>query len=425
MMADMNLTNPGAPPLERKIIDLINSSETMVFYCRYEAGWPVLYLTDNFEVFGYAPQAFYNGEISYEDLLHPFDLKKLEQAVAEKVALGMDHHSQTVRLKNKQGGYAHIDLRLTFERNADGKVTHLLGKLFDVTEQVEAANREKMLVQVIQQTADLVKVTDKFGKLVFVNQALLDKTGYLESELLGGTPAILKSELNEKDKAKKLWQTILSGKVYKNQIVNRCRDGSTYYEETTISPIFNDEGEIEYFVSTGKDVTGQVEMQQALNELAMKDPLTSLYNRRHLQNAIEAEMKRVNRYGGRFGMIMLDIDHFKRINDEHGHDIGDVTLTQVAVILKSNTRETDYVARWGGEEFLILALDLDLTATKGLAEKLREAIEAAEVPHVGKVTASFGATVYHKSETQAQLIKRVDEALYVAKNQGRNRVEID
>lgn len=411
--------------LQKKIIDLINQSETMVFYCEYAPDWPVLYLTDNFSAFGYDPDQFYRQEITYQDILHHEDGAKLQEEVALLAArFDEDHLSRVVRLRKKDGSYAWIDVRLTLERNNQGRVTNLLGKIFDVTERIEAEERVRLFAKVIEQTADLVKITDKHGVLVFVNQALCDKTGYREDELLGRTPSMLKSEMQDRSKSMELWQTILNGEVYHNRIMNRCKDGSTYYEETTISPIFNAVGEIEYFVSTGKDVSEQVEMQQALSEMAMRDSLTGLCNRRHLNGVMNDEIKRINRYGGRVGLIMLDVDHFKSINDTHGHDIGDDTLIRIGNCLCDEIRETDHLARWGGEEFLILAHELDSALTLQLAEKLREAVEKLEVPKVEGVTISIGATVYHKNEPLEAFTKRADEALYLAKQNGRNRVEI-
>ncbi|MBD3610988.1 MAG: diguanylate cyclase [Hydrogenovibrio crunogenus] len=410
--------------LHQKILNLINNSETIVFYCEYAPRWPVLFLSENFNAFGYTPEQFYAQEISYQDLIHPNDLAGLEQAVAEQAESGAPYLSKRVRLRKSDQTYAWIDIRLTFERDDTDHVTHLLGKIMDITKTISSEEQASLFAKVIQQTADFVKITDKAGYLVFVNQALMDKTGYTEQELIGKTPAVLKSEMQDQEKAKSLWDTILSGEVYHNRIMNRCKDGSTYYEETTISPIFNRDGDIEYFVSTGKDVSEQVKMQQELNDLAMKDALTGIWNRRHLTDVVNTEMKRVNRYGGRFGMIMFDVDYFKQINDDFGHDIGDETLVQIAKIVQKIVRETDYIGRWGGEEFLLIALELDASLTAKLAEKIREAIEEFVFPKVGQVTVSLGATVYHKNETEAQLFKRADEALYLAKRHGRNRVEV-
>ncbi len=246
--------------------------------------------------------------------------------------------------RKPDGDYAWVDIRLTFERDAAGDVTHLLGKIVDVTDKVQAEERLKIFVKVIEQTADFVKITDRDGRLVFVNQALLDKTGYTEDELLGKTPGMLKSEMQDQAKAKALWDKILSGQVYQNRIMNRCKDGSTYHEDTTISPIFNADGDIEYFVSTGKDVSEQVKMQQALNEMAMKDVLTGLCNRRHLTGVIETEMRQRMQSGQTFSLILFDVDHFKQINDDYGHDVGDEILIEIARLAKRLSPDIDLSA---------------------------------------------------------------------------------
>jgi diguanylate cyclase (GGDEF)-like protein/PAS domain S-box-containing protein len=383
----------------------------------------VEYLSDNFEVFGYTPAAFYENRLSYRDLVHPDDLRLLESSVAEAVTGGEAYVTRQIRLKKADQHYAWVDMRITFERNEAGIVTHLLGKMVDVTEQVQDRERLDIFARVVEQTGDLVKITDREGRMVFVNQALQDKTGYSEHEMLGKKPSMLKSELQDPKKAKELWDTILAGHVYHNRIINRCKDGSTYHEETTISPIFHAEGTIEYFVSTGKDVSQQVKMQQQLNELAMKDPLTHLFNRRHLSMVLDAEIKRADRYDNQFGLIMFDVDHFKEINDTFGHDVGDEVLRRMAEAVQEEVRESDQLGRWGGEEFLLIALELNKTRTELLAEKIRKLIAGIEFSGAGRVTVSIGATGYHSGEGEMMLLKRADQALYLAKKKGRNRVE--
>jgi diguanylate cyclase (GGDEF)-like protein/PAS domain S-box-containing protein len=414
----------GSRLLQQKIIDLINSSETVVFYCEYAPKWPVRYLTDNFAAFGYDPEALYRQELCYQDLIHPKDLVPLEQEVAAKARDGDSHLAKTIRLRKPDGDYAWVDIRLTFERNAAGDVTHLLGKIVDVTDKVQAEERLKIFAKVIEQTADFVKITDRDGRLVFVNQALLDKTGYTEDELLGKTPGMLKSEMQDQAKAKALWDKILSGQVYQNRIMNRCKDGSTYHEDTTISPIFNADGEIEYFVSTGKDVSEQVKMQQALNEMAMKDVLTGLCNRRHLMGVIEQAMVERQREGKLVGMILFDVDFFKEINDRYGHDVGDEVLLEMADILKNFSAGIDHVGRWGGEEFLLLVLEPELSTMMDAANQLRERIERHPFAKIDRVTVSIGVTLSRLGDSPADLFKRADQALYQAKHNGRNRVEV-
>lgn len=121
--------------------------------------------------------------------------------------------------------------------------------------------------------------------------------------------------------------------------------------------------------------------------------------------------------------MIIDVDYFKKVNDTFGHQVGDTTLIEVANILKTNTRETDIVGRWGGEEFVIICPNTNLDGIKILASNIREKIEKHQFPVIGNKTASFGATIYQENDNLENLIARADSALYNAKNNGRNRVE--
>ncbi len=124
-----------------------------------------------------------------------------------------------------------------------------------------------------------------------------------------------------------------------------------------------------------------------------------------------------------FGIIILDVDHFKEVNDTHGHHVGDQVLVDMADLLKSNVRTTDTLGRWGGEEFLIICPEADEAGTANLAENLRNAIASHKFPVVQSKTASFGVTIHQQGESIKSVIARADKALYVAKNSGRNRVK--
>ncbi len=153
------------------------------------------------------------------------------------------------------------------------------------------------------------------------------------------------------------------------------------------------------------------------------DALTGLSNRVKLDEALESEMRRAQRYRNAFSIIILDIDHFKRVNDTYGHLAGDEVLKAVAGLLTDNLRETDTAGRWGGEEFLILLPHQDRAGARRLADKLRIAIESADFPGVGTITASLGVTAHAAGDTLQGLVERADAALYTAKRSGRNRVE--
>ena len=168
---------------------------------------------------------------------------------------------------------------------------------------------------------------------------------------------------------------------------------------------------------------GQLETKnRALEELATSDKLTGLSNRHSLDAKLSSEMERSQRYREPLSIILFDLDHFKRINDTWGHQAGDEVLKRIATIASNLVREPDDLFRWGGEEFLLVAPHTTLHGSIVLAEKLRQAIAAEAFPEVGNVTSSFGTAEWLPDESREDWFKRVDQALYRAKNTGRNRV---
>ena len=165
------------------------------------------------------------------------------------------------------------------------------------------------------------------------------------------------------------------------------------------------------------------EKNVALENLALKDTLTGLFNRRTLESAFTAECQRQDRYHSPLSLVMLDIDHFKRVNDVYGHDEGDRVLVEVARRVSANLRETDLFFRWGGEELLVLVPGTGLAGATSLAEKVRRDLFAEPMKTVGVVTASFGVVERNEGESREACFKRVDQAMYAAKMRGRNRVE--
>jgi len=164
-----------------------------------------------------------------------------------------------------------------------------------------------------------------------------------------------------------------------------------------------------------------LEDNNELVRLASTDDLTGLLNRNRISDIILKEFSRFKRHNQFFGIIMLDIDHFKLINDTHGHDVGDVILTQFADTLQKTVRNSDHVARWGGEEFLVCCTTIRPGDLFAIAENLRKAIANTDFSVIGQLTVSLGCSVIHPDETARETIKRADVALYEAKNNGRNQ----
>ncbi|MBY0444157.1 MAG: diguanylate cyclase, partial [Burkholderiales bacterium] len=166
-----------------------------------------------------------------------------------------------------------------------------------------------------------------------------------------------------------------------------------------------------------------VEKNKELEQLAVTDRLTGLYNRLFLDQVLEREFSTIGRHGTTFSLILLDIDHFKQVNDTYGHHAGDEVLKSISKILKESVRESDVVGRWGGEEFLVLCPNTSRTDALKIAKKLRLAIEQYDFASIGCRTASFGVASYQQGDTIATVEARADKALYLAKDKGRNCVE--
>ncbi|RKO67984.1 GGDEF domain-containing response regulator [Desulfofundulus salinus] len=170
------------------------------------------------------------------------------------------------------------------------------------------------------------------------------------------------------------------------------------------------------------DVTKYKKMEEQLYRLSIIDPLTNAYNRRYFMQVLEQEIERTRRTGLPFSIIMVDLDHFKSINDRFGHATGDRVLKSLVDMIKQRIRKTDCLARWGGEEFIILLPNTSVDKAAGLAEELRERLSRMDIPGVDHVTASFGVAGYCPPDTADTLIMRADNTLYAAKAAGRNCV---
>lgn len=174
-------------------------------------------------------------------------------------------------------------------------------------------------------------------------------------------------------------------------------------------------------IITFQDITLADEEYQRLKEHASLDALTGILNREHFDISLEKELQRAKRYHTYLSLLMFDIDHFKEVNDKYGHDVGDQVLKRLSLLIRHQMRDTDIFARWGGEEFMIITPN-ELTASRLLAEKLRHSIEETLFDTVGDITCSFGLSTYYEGDSVETITKRCDEALYSAKDAGRNCV---
>lgn len=296
------------------------------------------------------------------------------------------------------------------------------GTLMDITDLMKEKKVHNLLAKALKQTDDIVYITDVKGNITYVNDSTLKNYGYTREELLGENPKIFASGKHEKSFYEKFWKTILTGKNYHHIMINATKNGDLLYEEKIVTPIFNENNELESFVSTGTNITKRIELEKELEKMAIIDHLTNLYNRHKLNEVIRNELEQVKRYNEDAVIVMCDIDHFKHINDTYGHDVGDEVLKFLSQLLLKSIRKVDVVGRWGGEEFIMILSHIDLSHAYVKVESIRKKIENSLIDGKYKITVSFGMTQFLQTDTTTKLLRRVDDILYKAKQSGRNKV---
>lgn len=453
----------------------------------------------------------------------------------------------TIETKYRRKDGTEYDVEVRIQKILYTGKEHLVVNAIDISDRIKNQQEMIKLHRIIEQSDDLIMITDCDGIIEYVNDAYTKLTGWEKEELLGVNPSHLKSGKISRKIYDAMWKTILSGKTYKGSLQNRKKDSSLYWEEKTITPIRLRENKITHFISTGKDITEEIKLKEALEEsellfktltesalagiflyretflyvneafaqmtgyslnelkimtpmdlvspkerefiegrvkarikgelqdqivyqdlkivtrsgevrwfyiaistvkfreewtglgtaidmterkimekkleyVAQTDALTGLYNRLRFDDIVQREIAFGKRQDTYLSIIYMDIDFFKNINDSYGHDIGDIVLKEIALIIRDVLRVSDYPFRWGGEEFVIVCPNTTLSDVNILAERLRERIAQHNFSIVKKVTVSIGVTQYRDSESVDEMIKRADQALYQAKESGRNIV---
>lgn len=289
--------------------------------------------------------------------------------------------------------------------------------------------------------ANAIVITDRNARITWANQAFTKLTGYGFDEAVGRhCGELVKSGQQDRQFYAEMWQTILSGKVWHGELINRRKDGTLYHDEMTITPVLDKDGEITHFVAMKHDISARKISEEHLKNLAFYDPLTQLPNRRLLIDRLGQALAASKRSGRHGALMFLDLDNFKPLNDEHGHDVGDLLLIEAAQRIMNCVREEDTVARFGGDEFVVMLKQLDddsaasVAQAGGVAEKIRAALaepyrlellqaenDVTIVMH--HCTASIGVVLFVNHEySEEDVLKQADTAMYRAKTDGRNTI---
>jgi diguanylate cyclase (GGDEF)-like protein/PAS domain S-box-containing protein len=306
----------------------------------------------------------------------------------------------------------------------------------NVTPRKLTESKLRLAASVFTHAQEGILITDSNGNIIDVNDAFSDITGYGRDEVLGKNPRILKSGRHDQAFYKSMWNEINSHGHWRGEIWNRRKNGEVYPEMRTMSAVRDEHSVIQHFVAVFSDIGQRKEHEQHLEQLAHCDPLTKLLNRRSLNERLRLALA-ANRRNARHGALMiLDLDNFKPLNDMHGHLVGDALLIAVAGRLTDCVRETDSVARFGGDEFVVILSELEADISESLpqarlvAEKIRRVLcEPYElIGPMGSMvqhccSASIGVVVFGGDELSSdEFLKWADEAMYQAKRSGRNQI---
>ncbi|MDL2356150.1 MAG: EAL domain-containing protein [Pseudomonadota bacterium] len=294
----------------------------------------------------------------------------------------------------------------------------------DVTERKLAEETLRLSATVLEHIADGVMVIDGGGRIVAINPAFTQITGYTESEALGQDSSLTRSSRHDLAFYQRLWDELTESGFWRGEIWNMRKNGELYLEWLTVSAVRDNGGAISHYVGVFSDITKVKESQDKLDHMAHHDPLTALPNRLLFHDRLQHALLRAARHTEQLAILFIDLDRFKNVNDTLGHHIGDELLKQVASALSAQLREGDTLARLGGDEFIVLLENVDGQFGAGhVAEKL---VAMFERPFIVAdyelfVTGSVGISLYPNDATDLNmLIRNADVAMYQAKARGRN-----
>ena len=361
--------------------------------------------------------ADWDAQWSREELMERFKkLIRLDGALFE------------TRHRRKDGNLIDVEVSTT-GTEIDGD-NYLYASSRDITER-KRADEAMRLAAVTFETQEAILITDPEAKILRVNQAFQEITGYRAKEVIGQNPRMFQSGRHDAAFYQAMWSALLNTGKWSGEVWDRRKDGSIYPKLMTITAVHDDNQRVTHYVAVSRDISNRKQSEQEIHQLAFYDSLTMLPNRRLLQDRLQQALAVSARNGRHGALLFLDLDHFKIINDTQGHAMGDQLLIEVARRLQNCVREGDSVARLGGDEFVVVLEELSsetdeaATQTELVAEKIRSELGQ---PYLLKdyeclSTASIGISLFSGHQESAEdLLKHADVAMYQAKTAGRNAI---
>ncbi|MBO9607581.1 MAG: EAL domain-containing protein [Paenibacillaceae bacterium] len=330
--------------------------------------------------------------------------------------------------RRKNGDLYPQKLSISTVRDEGGAIRHYVGIFTDMTERKQADIDLRLYARLFESASEGIMITDTNGRILSVNPAFTATTGYTLEEVVGRSPRILHSGMQDAAFYVDMWAAIHATGCWQGEIWNRRKNGDIYAEWLSINAVREENGRISNYVGMFTDITERKKSEEHLKYLALYDPLTELPNRTLFRERLQQALQFAGRQRQRVALLFIDLDNFKFINDSLGHAYGDQLLQQAAKRLKSCVRKNDMVARLGGDEFIIVLPHI--AAAQDAIHVVKHIFEQFDAPftfgpHTHFATASIGVSVYPEDGDDPEtLIQHADLAMYHAKNRRNDKFQL-
>ncbi|ANI18060.1 diguanylate cyclase [Pseudomonas citronellolis] len=383
----------------------------------------VFYSPGYARLLGLSEDALGDSFATWEQRLHPDDRDSVLAQHRDLLQRRSQRLECTYRLRHADGNYRWVHTRARLSGGHDGEPLRMTGVSRDVTEQRKANDHLRQAAAVFEATQEGLLVTDDKGMILHVNPSFQRITGYSADEVVGRNPSMLKSGRQDDAFYQRMWQALNAEGLWCGEIWNRRKSGEVYPQWQHICAVHDEQGRLTHYVAVFSDLSSIKRSQHELDFLAHHDPLTGLPNRLLLRERIEQALARAEREQGSGALLLLDLDHFKHVNDSLGHSAGDQLVKTVAERLRGCLDEHASLARLGGDEFAVVLESQQPHHASSLAQRLLEAMHAPfEVQ--GQpiyISASMGVSLFPDDARDVDhLLRHADAALFQAKASGRN-----
>ncbi|QEN04332.1 EAL domain-containing protein [Thiospirochaeta perfilievii] len=382
----------------------------------------IVWSNEVYKIFGVDPESFNATLDNYMSFVHPDDQKMLGEKVQQSLAT-LNPYTVEHRVLLTDGSIKFVFGKGKVETNKNGKAVRLFGIVQDITDKKRIESEIKMLSSAIDESMNIIFITNLSGSIIYVNKAFETVTGYLKHEVINQNPRIFSSGSASQIRYEDLWDSITSGKIWNGEFQNRNKQGENFWVRCTILPIKDETGKIIKFMAIQEDISTKYLAKKNYKYLNTHDHLTHLYNRKYAIEKIEKHLfSNINA-----SLIVFDIDNFNFINENYGNNTGDVVLQRSAGFFK-NSLDKDYnkryvLARFGENKFIIFLDEVFPQEAKLFANNLRDDFFKLNFESIG-IHISISAGIVSSPDNGKnidQLLNALDDSLFIAKSKGKNR----